>query len=100
MDDYTRGEMDIREQKATFDGFMAIGLWSTGLTGVALVFVTLVFALGWGVMASVATMFAVGVLGGLTVKLPSSWYVVMGGLSFAILAMSSIFKLFGAAFGS
>ena len=41
--DYQRGEMDISEHKATFDGFMDVSIYSTLVTGVTVLFLTLVF---------------------------------------------------------
>ena len=30
--DYVRGEMDIADQKSTFDGFIAVSVWGSLLT--------------------------------------------------------------------
>lgn len=98
-DDYQRGQMDIRDQEATFKGFMVVGVWATCLTAVGVLFLTLVFAMGWPVMPSVGVIFVAGIFGGLMVKLPSLWYVVLTLLSAGILVVNGIINVMGVIFG-
>jgi len=48
--DYHRGEMDISEQKATYDLFMALTKWGSLFTAVSLLILTVWFATDFGWM--------------------------------------------------
>ncbi|HYE43225.1 MAG TPA: aa3-type cytochrome c oxidase subunit IV [Caulobacteraceae bacterium] len=50
--EYHRGEMDISEQAATYDLFMALTKWGSLLTAVSLVFLTIWFATDFGFLAA------------------------------------------------
>ena len=63
--DYTRGEMNITSQKNTFDGFIAVTLWSSLLMVVTLLYLTLVFAVGTDWMSSLIGVAIVGIVFGL-----------------------------------
>lgn len=89
-DEYQRGQMDVREQENTFNSFMVVGVWSTALTSIAVLFLVLVFAMGWGVMGAVAAVFIAGLVSGLMVKLPSSWYVVLTVTCVLTLVVSAV----------
>lgn len=64
--DYHRGEMDIREQVATFDGVMAATKWGSLAVTVGVLFFTLLFCTqtGFGGSAGAAlALLALGVFG-------------------------------------
>ena len=48
-EDYTRGEMDISQHKATFEGVMSISVFASLITGLTVLYLTLVFGAqtGW-----------------------------------------------------
>ena len=45
--DYTHGHMDIREQEASFDGFMKMTKWGSLGVAVLVLFATLTFCTTW-----------------------------------------------------
>ncbi|WP_417498382.1 aa3-type cytochrome c oxidase subunit IV [Maricaulis sp.] len=92
--DYTRGEMNIASQKSTFDGFMAITLWSSLLLGLTLFYLTLVFAVGMDWMGSLFGVAIIGVVLGLLTSMKTSWYVTVGGLFVFGLACGLLSQLF------
>jgi len=76
--DYQRGEMDISDQKRTWDGFMK-GSTIGGLLTVLIVgFLTFVFAMGmhWAVALGLTLVAGVGI--GFAMNLGTSWMVTMG----------------------
>lgn len=42
MSEHKHGEMDIREQEKTFDGFIKVGVWGGAISILILVFLALV----------------------------------------------------------
>ncbi|NEX93310.1 aa3-type cytochrome c oxidase subunit IV [Caulobacter sp. 17J65-9] len=46
--DYHRGDMDISEQKSTYELFTALTKWGSLFTAVVLLFLTVCFAVGAG----------------------------------------------------
>lgn len=61
--DYHRGEMDIQEQKATFDLFMGLTKWGSLATACALLFFSVLFATSAGFLAAAASAAVVAVVG-------------------------------------
>ena len=61
--DYTRGEMDIHEQKSTFDLFMGLTKWGSLYTAALVLFLSVWLAAGLGFVAgavSAVVLIAVG----------------------------------------
>lgn len=73
--DYTRGQMDISEQRAMYVGSMKVGVSCTLITAYSIFFLTLAFATGMGWFTSLGFGVAVGLIGGLVVK-QGAWYWV------------------------
>lgn len=96
--DHARGEMDISQHKATFDGFIAVAVWGSLLTALSILYLTLVFAVGYDWLASLIGVTVVGVIAGLVMKMKMSWYVTVGGLFVFGLIGGGIVQLFGAVF--
>ncbi|MFS2316890.1 aa3-type cytochrome c oxidase subunit IV [Maricaulis sp. D1M11] len=96
--DYNRGEMDITDQKDTFDGFMAVTVWSSLLTIVSVLYLTLVFAVGMGWMAGLLVCTVVGIVGGLALNMRAAWYFTVGALFVMTLVFGGVVTLFNAAF--
>ena len=61
--DYHRGEMDIREQAATFEGVMAATKWGSLAVSVGVLFFTLLFCTQTGFGGSFGAALALAVLG-------------------------------------
>ena len=91
--DYTPGEMNIGEQRRTFDLFMRMTVWGSALTAVTLVFLTLHFSVGSAWFVALGVAFVLGVVIGLVLKMKSAWYAtlvgygILGGFIGAIIAV-------------
>lgn len=96
--DHARGEMDISQHRATFDGFMAVTVWGSLLTAVSVLYLTLVFAVGYDWLASLIGVAVVGVIAGLVMKMQTAWYITVAGLFFFGLIGGGIVQLFGMVF--
>jgi hypothetical protein len=66
--DYHRGEMDIQEQAATYDAFMAMTKWGSLILAVGTLFFTMLFCTGAGFMGSAATSVVLAVVGFLLLR--------------------------------
>lgn len=93
--DYVRGEMDITDQKSTFDGFMAVSVWGSLVTALSVLYMTLVFAVGWDWMSSLIGVTVLGVVAGLALSMKSSWYMTVAALFVLTLISGLIVNLFG-----
>lgn len=70
---YTRGEMDITEQRSMYVGVIRAGVSCTLVTAYSLVFLTLAFATGMGWFTSLGFALATGAIGGVAMK-QGPWY--------------------------
>lgn len=70
---YTRGQMDVSEQRAMFVGSMKAGVSCTLVTAYTIFFLTLAFAAGTGWFTALGAGVAVGLIGGLVLK-QGPWY--------------------------
>ena len=95
--DHVRGEMDISHQKSTFGGFIAVSVWSSLIIGLSVLYLTLVFGVGWDWLASLLGVTVVGVIAGLVLSMKMSWYVTVGGLFVFGLVCGGVAQLFGLA---
>ena len=86
-DDYTRGEMDISEHKATFDGVMQVSVFASLLTCLVVLYLTLVFGgeIGW--INSLIVSAIVAVASGVVLKQGARYWVSCGFL--AVIAVIS-----------
>ena len=74
------GDMDIRDQKETFHGFLSASVWTSGLIAQAVMLLTLSFAIGMGWWPGFFAFVAIGVAVGLIFKLPSVYWAVQVAL--------------------
>jgi hypothetical protein len=86
-DDYTRGEMDISDHKATFDGVMHVSVFCSILTGLVVLYLTLVFAAGMNWMTGLIVSVIVAGVSGVVLKQGALYWVFVGVL--AIIAVIS-----------
>jgi hypothetical protein len=86
-DDYTRGEMDISHHKATFDGVMNVSVFCSILTGVVVLYLTLVFAAGMNWITSLIVSVIVAGASGVVLKQGALYWVFVGVL--AVIAVIS-----------
>lgn len=97
--DHVRGEMDISDHKATFDGFMSVTVWSSLITAVSVLYFTLVFAIGMDWLGALVAVGVVGVVSGLALSMGTAWYMTVAGLFVLGLIIGGIVQLFGAVIG-
>lgn len=92
---YKRGEMDIRDQKATWEGFIAGSVWG----GLALVLMlghaTLALAIGLPWAVSLGLMAVLGVVAGLLMNLGGRWLATVAALVVLALIVQGFIALFG-----
>ena len=66
--DYHRGEMDIHEQQATFDGFNLMTIWGSLIIAVGTLFITLWFCTDAGFLGAFISSAVVAVIGTLVLR--------------------------------
>lgn len=71
-----RGEMDIRSQKETFDGFISTSIWTSVLIAQTVMLLVLSFAIGLGWWPGLIAFVGIGVAAGLIFKMPSIYWAV------------------------
>ncbi|WP_375283481.1 aa3-type cytochrome c oxidase subunit IV [Marinicauda pacifica] len=96
-EDYHRGEMNVAEQKHTFDGFISVSVFSAAVLGLVVMFLSMVFGtdLGW-LTAFLITAVIGGVIGVLLKQGTAYWMTVAILGVITIIAGFLIVALFGA----
>ncbi|TGY90363.1 aa3-type cytochrome c oxidase subunit IV [Marinicauda algicola] len=75
--DYSRGEMDISEQKHTFESFISISVFSAAVIGLVVLFLSMTFGTGLGWLTSfIITAIVGGVIGVLLKQGTAYWLTV------------------------
>lgn len=80
-DDYTRGEMDISHHKSTFDGVMSVSVFSSLLTGLVVLYLTLVFGAAMSWITSLIVSLVVAGLAGVALRQGALYWVFVGILA-------------------
>lgn len=92
-DDYTRGEMDISEHKSTFDGVMAVSVYSTLVLSVVLICLTLIFGADMNWINAMIASAIVGGIGGFVMKQGAFYWVslvvlaIIGGIAGGLVSL-------------
>jgi Bacterial aa3 type cytochrome c oxidase subunit IV len=94
--EYHHGEMDIRDQKATWSGFIAGGVWGGLIIALMVGHATLSLAIGMNWAISLGIMAIVGVLAGLLMNLGGRWMATVVVLFVLALIVQGLIFLFGA----
>ena len=96
-EDYHRGDMNIAEQKHTFDSFISVSVFSAAVLGLVIMYLSLVFGtdLGW-LTAFLITAIVGGVFGVLLKQGTAYWLTVAILGVITIIAGFLIVALFGA----
>lgn len=94
--DYTRGEMDISSQKATWDGFIKGSTWGSMITILVVGYATLALAAGMNWMVALGLMAIVGIGGGLFMKMGARWMATVVLMIVLALVVQGFIWLFGA----
>ena len=93
--DYKRGEMDITDQKATWDGFIIGSIWGGLITILVVGYATLAIAIGLNWMVSLGLMAIVGIASGLLLNLGGRWMASVVILIVLALIVQAMIALFG-----
>jgi len=88
-EDYTRGEMDISQHKATFEGVMNISVFSSLITGLTVLYLTLVFGAETGWFNALIISAIVGGACGFFLKQGAGYWVTLGVMA-AITVISGL----------
>jgi hypothetical protein len=80
-EDYTRGEMDISQHKATFDGVMGVSVFASLITGLTVLYLTLVFGAEMGWLNALIASAIVGGIAGVVMKQGAGYWVTLGVLA-------------------
>lgn len=70
------GNMNIQDQRDTFQGFLATSLWAGALITQGLVLATLAFAMGYGWWSGLLAFVAIGVVVGLLFRMSGAFWAV------------------------
>ncbi|MCG8443611.1 MAG: aa3-type cytochrome c oxidase subunit IV [Caulobacterales bacterium] len=73
-------EAEFQEHARTFAGFVGVTIWSTAITSIAILFFTLVFAVGTPWPGALVISVGAGVLTGVILSRSGAWYGAMIGL--------------------
>lgn len=79
--DHVHGHMEIKDQKDTFDGFIAASIWGCSYVAQFVALFTLAFAINIGWWAGMAAFVAIGVGIGLFFKQGGVWWAVLIALT-------------------
>ena len=80
-DDYTRGEMDISQHKATFEGVMSISVFASLITGLTVLYLTLVFGAEIGWFNALIASALIGAVTGYVLKQGLGYWITLGVLA-------------------
>jgi type IV secretory pathway VirB6-like protein len=84
-----RGEMDVRDQKETFRGFVWTTVWLCTHLAQIVAFLTLGFGIGAGFWAGFAAYVAIGIVAGLLFRLSGVYWAAQIG-TWIILALGGL----------
>ena len=93
--EYHRGEMDITDQKATWDVFIIGSIWGSLLVILTVGYATLALAIGMNWMVSLGLMAIFGVVAGLVMNLGGRWMATVVLMVILALVVQLFIALFG-----
>ncbi|XBQ17565.1 MAG: aa3-type cytochrome c oxidase subunit IV [Oceanicaulis sp.] len=93
-DDYIRGQMDVSEHKRTFDGVMNVSTYAALVTGVVVIYLTLVFANSGDWLVSLFISLVVGAVAGFFTKRGTLYWTTLGVLTVITLISGVIVSAF------
>ncbi len=91
---YVRGQMNIDDQQATWDGFIVTTAWSSLVLVLVLLHSTLTIALGVHWIVSLLLSFGVGLAGGTFLGLGTKWIATLIGLTVLAVAVQFVIWIF------
>ena len=94
--EHTRGDMDIAMQKRTFEGVMGAGVLATLITGVTILFLTLVFATDIAWFPSLVVTVIAGGAAGAALKRGAAYRTSLAALTGIAIVAGVLATAFGA----
>jgi len=80
-EDHTRGEMDISRHKATFEGVMNVSVFSSLITGLTVLYLTLVFGAETGWFNALIASAIVGGVAGYMLKQRALYWISLAAMA-------------------
>ena len=74
------GNMEIQDQRDTFNGFLTASVWGCGLIAQGIALFTLAFAIGDGWWAGMLAFVAIGAVVGFLFRMPGAYWAVQVAL--------------------
>lgn len=93
--EYHRGDMDIRAQKETWEGFVTGSVWGSLIIIMAVGYATLAIALGLNWMVSLALMALFGFAAGIFMNMGGRWMATVVVMIVLALIIQAFIWLFG-----
>ena len=96
--DYTHGEMEIAEQKRTWEGFITGTLWGSFIIILLVAYSTLTVALGMNWAVALGLCVGLGIVGGILMDMGSAWIasvVILAAIAVVVQIGIMIFGAFG-----
>ncbi len=92
--DYTRGQMNVSQQRAMYVGSMKAGASCTLIMAYSIFFLTLAFATGMGWFTSLGFGVAVGLIGGVILRQGPWYWLTLAGLTVIAVITGGLMALF------
>ena len=92
--DYTRGEMNVDEQRSMFNGVMRASAWGAIITLISLAYATLTLSLGMNWLVALVLSAAAGIAIGLGMGFGGAWVATMIGLAGLAIVIQLLIALF------
>lgn len=77
---YVHGKMDVKDQSATFSGFIKFSLWSGLLIAIGVFAAVLVFGANYTWLGAMVFGLVLGAIAGLLLKMGNAWLFTLGGI--------------------
>jgi len=90
------GDMDIKDQKDTFHGFMVATIWGCGWIAMSVALMVVAFAMNLGWWPGMAAFLVIGVGVGLIFQMSSTWWAVLVGTTILLVIGGAIVPLIAA----
>jgi len=94
--EYTRGSMDITDQKSTWSGFMTASVWGSAITMMVVTYITLTLAIDMNWMVALVLCAGAGIVGGLFMGMGGAWLGAVVGMVVLAVIVQIIITVFAA----
>ncbi len=94
--EHQRGNMDIRDQKNTWSGFLTGSVWGSLIILLIVGYSVLSLAIGLHWSISLGLMAAVGIIAGLALNLGGRWMAAVVVMAVLALIVQAVIMIFGA----